>query len=108
NTARSQDWPLKATNVRGHHPGGEIGVLSESTVRTRPARLRGEVRHRVEGDTDTNSQVLLPGRVPELFHEPLVAGGGEAELFGPLGETASHKTRGRVVREGMSRVGRDR
>ena len=39
NTVRSYSWPLKATNVRGHHLGGDMGVLSKITPHTCPARL---------------------------------------------------------------------
>ena len=57
---------LEAADVRGDETRRELGVLAEGVHDPRPARLGGEVGHRVERDADPDRAVLLPGDVGEL------------------------------------------
>ena len=73
----------------------------------RPARLGGQISYWMEGNPDAYRQVLLPANIPKLLDQGLITGGGQAGLFGPLGERAGPETGGRVIIKGVARIGRN-
>ena len=73
----------------------------------RPARLGGDVRHRVQRHVDADGAVLLPGDLAEAPHELLVADRGEPDRLRPLRQRAGGPARRRVLVECVPRVGRD-
>jgi hypothetical protein len=104
---RAKDVALKPFDVGENQPGGSFGVFSKRAVDARPTGLGGQVGHRVESGANADRQVFLPGDIAKLFRQRLVPGRGQADGLRPFGKRVGGNARGRVLAEGMARVGRD-
>src|ERR1700741_3825389 len=77
---------LKAGDVRGHHATDEIGVLTERSVDTRPARLGGKISLWGQSHVDADSAIFPACAVCEAPHELGITNAGQAQRPRPLRE----------------------
>ena len=96
---------LETAHVGGRQPTGELEVLAERSADARPARLGGDIRHRVERDVDSDCAVFLAGDLAEPADQLLVARRGEPDRLGPLGERARRPADHGVLVERVARIG---
>ena len=105
---RAELVALEAADVgRGQAPD-QLEVLAERAADPRPARLGGDIRHRVKRDVDADGAILLARDLAEAAHELLVARRGEPDRLRPLREAATRPAHNRVLVERVARIGRDR
>ena len=74
----------ESPDVGGRHPRGQLGILTKGTGHARPARLGGQVGHRVKSSANPHRQVLTAGDVTETLHECFIPGRGQPERIRPL------------------------
>ena len=86
---------LEAADVGGHHARGQLGIFTEGAVDARPARLGGQIGHRVQGGADAHGDIFLAGNIAEFLHQRGIAGGGQPDRFRPVGRVRCRKFRWR-------------
>ena len=75
---------LEAIDVGASHIGRKVGILTERTIKTAPARLRSDVDLRRECRSDTQSAILLRCDLTELLHHCGIERSGDTERRGPI------------------------
>ena len=104
----TEPGPPQAADVGRAEASGHLGARTERLQLPRPARLGAQVDLRVERDPDADREVLATDEVGEPLDQCFVVEGREAEQVGELRERAREQRGGRVVREGVPRIARQR
>ena len=101
---RSQLVALEAADIGGGQAGCQQRVFTEGAVDAPPARLGGEVDHRVQGGAQADGEIFLAGDIGELLHQLRVADGPQTCRLGPLRKTGRADHGAHLLVEGVARV----
>ena len=80
---------LEAVHIGPGHVGIQVGILTESTDETVPARFGGKVDLRAESRCDAQGPVFFRSDVSETADEGRIEGGRQSQRSGPEGDLAA-------------------